>query len=534
VFNDLRYALRLTRKRPTATAVAVITLAIGVGANTAIFGIIRAVLLKPLPYADAKRLVLLAERWPMLPGPRPMSRLNYRDWAAQNTVFERIAAVTWGEATMSGGYEPVQVAGSLVSPAYFDVFGLHAALGRTFAPDEDQPGRDHVVVLSHRLWTSQFGTDPAVVGTPIRLDGETYTIIGVMPVGASVEFGFASGTAYNAHLDQLASRVQSLPAIRDVAFADSLPTEGSPFGKLFQVVGQLVVPYAARPLCGFKVVSPSYFSAVGLRLIEGRVLSDRDRDDAPLVVVINQAMARSYFRGVDPVGQRMLMRRNPIRGPAGTVDLDWTIVGVVADESVSPFGDRTAQPGVYVTREQYPRLDLAVVVRTTVHPTRVSDSLRRTISEVDPTQAITDIKAATQLEADDLSSDRLRSILLSAFAGIAVVIATLGLYGVIAYVVVQRTREIAIRAALGANAASLLGLVMRQGTAMIGWGLGAGLVISLVVTRLLKTFLFGVGPSDPRTMIVVAGVLSGVALAACYVPARRATGVDPIIVLKAE
>jgi putative ABC transport system permease protein len=228
------------------------------------------------------------------------------------------------------------------------------------------------------------------------------------------------------------------------------------------------------------------------------------------------------------------MRRNPIQGPVGTVDLDWTVVGIIADEGVSPFGDRTTQPAVYVTREQYPRLDLALVVRTTVDPTGVQNSIRKAISAVDATQAVTDIKTVVQLEADDVSSERLRSTLLSAFAAVAIVLATLGLYGVTAYAVVQRTREIGIRAALGASASSLLGLVMRQGTAMIGWGLGAGLVLSLIGTRLLKAFLFGIGPSDAKTMIVVGSVLSGVALVACYVPARRATMVDPLIVLKSE
>jgi putative ABC transport system permease protein len=303
---------------------------------------------------------------------------------------------------------------------------------------------------------------------------------------------------------------------------------------LFQIVGQPTVPYASRPMCGFKVVSPSYLAAVGLRLIEGRWLGNGDRDAAPLVVVINQAMARTYFRNIPPLGQRMLMRRNPIRGPAGTLDLDWTVVGIVVDEGVSPFDDRTAKPAVYVTREQYPRLNLALVVRTATNPAAWEDTIRRTVSAVDATQAVTDVKTLVQIEADDLSSDRLRSILLFAFAAVAVALATLGLYGVMAYSVTQRTREIGIRAALGANAASLLALVMRQGAVTIGWGLGTGLLLSFVSTRLLKTFLFGVGPVDPKTMIAVAGVLSAVALAACYVPARRATRVDPLILLKSE
>jgi putative ABC transport system permease protein len=188
VLNDLRYALRLIRNTPVASGIALLTVAIGVGANTAIFSIIRAVLLKPLPYADADRLVQISESWPSLPGPRPISRLNYYDWVAQSDVFERIAAVSWGSATVGTGDHPFWVDGSLVSPSYFDVFGLRAEIGRTFAPNEDQPGHDRVVVLSHRLWTSRFGGDRAIVGSAIRLDGELYTVIGVMPDGGRLHF----------------------------------------------------------------------------------------------------------------------------------------------------------------------------------------------------------------------------------------------------------------------------------------------------------------------------------------------------------
>src|SRR3984957_13818230 len=169
--SGFRYALRVMRKSPGTTIIAMLTVAIGVGANTAIFSVVRAVLLKPLPYADAGRLVSLNETWPNLPGPRPISRLNYLDWAAQNTVFESIAAVRWANATLSNGAQPVYVEARRVSASYFDVFGLRAAVGRTFARGEDQPGHAQVVVLSHRFWASQFGSDPAVIGRPVRLDG---------------------------------------------------------------------------------------------------------------------------------------------------------------------------------------------------------------------------------------------------------------------------------------------------------------------------------------------------------------------------
>jgi len=158
MIQDLQYALRLIRKSPGAAIVAVLTVAIGVGANTAIFSVIRAVLLSPLPYTDADRIVALAESWPNLSGPRPISKLNYRDWAQQNTVFELTAAARWWTVTLSSGDEPAFLVGSLVSPSYFDVFGLHAALGRTFAPGDDQPGHADV-----------RGTQPPVMGLAVRL-----------------------------------------------------------------------------------------------------------------------------------------------------------------------------------------------------------------------------------------------------------------------------------------------------------------------------------------------------------------------------
>jgi putative ABC transport system permease protein len=189
LFHDTRYAVRTLRKSPSFTSLAVLTLALGIGANAAIFSVIRAVLLKPPPYADADRLVRLSETRPNTPGySGAISAPNYLDWAQQNTVFEQMAAVTGGSATLSRGTtNPVFVEGRTVSASYFEVFGLRAALGRTFASDEGHPDKRHVVVLSHRLWTSQFGSNPAVIGEAIQLDSEMYTVIGVMPAGTGVD-----------------------------------------------------------------------------------------------------------------------------------------------------------------------------------------------------------------------------------------------------------------------------------------------------------------------------------------------------------
>jgi putative ABC transport system permease protein len=823
LLRDLGYALRGFRRQPAFTAVAVLTLAIGIGANTAIFSVVRTVLLEPRPYADADRLVTLNERWPQLPGPRPVSMMNYRDWAEQNTVFERIAAVSWGNVTVSGAGEPVYVNGATVSPAYFDVFGLRAEVGRTFAPDEDQPGRDRVVVLGHRLWVSHFGANPAIVGTAIRLDGQDYTVIGVMPARTSIEFldpqlwrpltfdalpsrasrslrqavarlrpgvtlvqaqtemqviaerlsveypdanrdygvvvraltrplglnveaslyllsgaaavvliiacvnlaglaltrggararevairlalgaartrlmrqfltehlvlgmsgglmgvavgyglvaamstaipttglraafppdtviavdgwvwlfavvlsavsglsfglaptlaatrqsltamvtsggvtgagwnrgrsrrflvatqiagtfvlvvsaamlvrgfvaltgrvesgfdstnvltaglptpvtRFQTAAALNAHLDEIGRRVQSLPAVRDVAFADSLPTQGAPYLTRFQIVGRATQSFLTRPLGGFKVVTPSYFRTVGLRLLAGRTLADADRDGAPFVVVVNETLARTFFAGRSAIGERLLMRRIPLEagtsaaGPARqrvvSADVAWTIVGVTADEGVDPFDDRVTEPTVYATREQHPRPNLALVVRTEIEPALLQESIRKTVSAFDPDQALSDLQPLDKLAPADVAPDRLRSLLFSAFAAIALALATLGLYGVVAHAVAQRTREIGIRVALGASRLDVGVLVIRQTMVVVAIGLGAGVALSWIVSPALKAFLYGVPAANLAWYAAVAGVLAGVSAIACYVPARHATRIDPLRALRVE
>ena len=189
VFQDVRFALRTLAKSPGFTLVSLLTLAIGIGANTAIFSFVDAVLLKPLPYADADRIVRVLEKPPKYPR-NGISTLNYLDWVHQNTVFDYMAAQTGGNLTLTGNGEPVQLSAGLVSAHYFDIFGMKAAIGRTFAPDEDQLGKDHVVVLSHVLWETRFGGDPSLVGRTIRLDNESYTVIGVLSAGSSFDRAF--------------------------------------------------------------------------------------------------------------------------------------------------------------------------------------------------------------------------------------------------------------------------------------------------------------------------------------------------------
>ncbi len=186
LLSDLRYAFRTLRKSPGFTVVALLTLAIGIGANTAIFSFVDSILLKPLPYPDAERIVRVLEK-PPGGGGNGISTLTFLDWRNQNTVFDSLAAQTGGDVTLTGRGEPVQLRASHVSAPYFDIFGIKAALGRTFAADEDQRGKEHVAVLSHVLWVSQFGADPALVGRTILLDGESYTVVGVLPEGGAFD-----------------------------------------------------------------------------------------------------------------------------------------------------------------------------------------------------------------------------------------------------------------------------------------------------------------------------------------------------------
>ncbi|MBV9504336.1 MAG: ABC transporter permease [Acidobacteriia bacterium] len=795
-------------KSPGFTVVSLLTLAIGIGSNTAIFSFVDAALLKPLPYADADRIVRVLEKRPD-GGPNGISTLNFLDWQRDGTVFESLAAQTGGAVTLTGLGEPVQLRGARVSAHYFDVFGVKPALGRAFAEGEDQLGKDHVVVLSHVLWQSQFGGDPGLLGRSIRLDGEPYTVIGILPAGSSFDRGFMQiwrplafkpenmtrnfhwmgavgklkaevtlkqaraqmdtigariahdypesnkgwgvavdrysevllgpnqrqslyilmgsvgmilligcanlanltlargaarerevairsalgagrrrlvrqfltenvmlstaggllgiGVGYvtmraieaavppysmpsevdvtldgrvllfslvlsivtgllfglapafgvtradlanslkeggrgtiggahgrfrtalvvvevtlafvlltgggllarsffhmlqadmgfdstnvitaglpisdkrypdpvrlNLYLRQILSNVQALPGVRIAAFTSALPTRGWGYGMPFQIAGQPLIDVSKRPAGFFKMVSSSYFSAIGMRLRRGRFLNERDSEGAPPAMVINETMGRKYFRNQDPIGKRILVQQIvPGKTQLGP-EIPWEVVGIVTDEVVTSLDDKTDPGGMYVNYEQSPAYFGGLVVRAAHDPAVLGTALRTAVYGADKDQPLTDIKTLEQLKAESVASDRLLSVLLMVFGGIALLLAAIGIYGVMSYSVAHRTGEMGIRAALGASPASLLGLILRHGLAISGAGLLLGLGGGLALPRLMAAFLFGLGAWDPLTLALVAGILGAVALLACYLPARRATKIDPLTALRYE
>jgi putative ABC transport system permease protein len=271
-----------------------------------------------------------------------------------------------------------------------------------------------------------------------------------------------------------------------------------------------------------------------MKLQKGRPLGEHDRKGAPPVAVINETMQRLYFKDEDPIGKRILVQEIvPGKTQLGP-EIPWEIVGVVADEKVNNIDGRGDNPGMYVSNSQSPVYFQALVIRAAVNPAGLTQALSRAVHEVNKDQTLTEIKTLDRIKAESMASNRLRSTLLTVFASIAVLLAAIGIYGVISYSVEQRTREIGIRAALGASRSDLLRLILRHGMLMAVIGLVLGFGGAYWLTRLLANLLFGVGARDPFTIGVVASILTCVALLACYIPARRATKVDPMVALRYE
>jgi|SoiMethySBSTD1v2_1073268.scaffolds.fasta_scaffold04283_5 putative ABC transport system permease protein len=806
--KELRHSVRTLRQSPGFTAVAILTLAIGIGANTAIFSFVDAMLLKPLPYPDADRIVRVMEKPPR--GARNgISTLNFLDWQRDNTVFDFMSAQTGDAVTLTGGSEPIQLRGALVSAGYFKVFGAEPELGRTFLPGEDELGKHHVAVISHAVWASQFGSDPSIATRTVLLNNEPHTIVGVLParsafdrapvqiwrplafrpsnmtrdfhwmisfarlkdgvtlaqaranmdaigkriendfpasnkgwgvvvepyaetlinpqartiillllsstgfllligcanlanlalargvsrerevvvraslgagrwdlirqfltenvllsicgglfglaigyglmkamglmlppftlpreVNASIDarvllfalivsiatgmlFGMApalqatkpdlaaamkeegrgsSGGAgrrrlrdslivaeialafmllvvsglmmrsflgllnidagfdsnnlltmrlpatieqfpepeqMNRYLREVRTAVEAVPGVRETAYSCAAPMQGTCYGMPMQVASKPRVDVANRDGGFYKVVSPSYFSALGIKPIKGRLLADTDTSNSPPVLVMNERLANRYFPKEDPIGQRILIQKIvPGKTELGD-DIAWEVVGVIGDEKIGGPED-VQSAGVYVSNEQTPVYGMVLNIRASVNPLTLQQPITAAIRSVNKDQAISDIRSVDQIRDQSMGGRRLVSVLLGTFATVALVLAGLGIYGVISYNVAQRTREMGIRAALGATERSLLRLILDRGVRLTLVGLAIGTGGAIALTRLMATLLFGVGARDPLTMVSVGVILAGVAIIASYVPARRATRVDPVVALRYE
>jgi putative ABC transport system permease protein len=808
VLRDLRQSIRRLRHSPGFSVVVIATVALAVGANTAMFSLVNALFLRPLPYPDPHRIVRILERHPN-GGINSISTLNYLDWTGQNSAFESIAAEAGWNPTLTGGEEAVVIRGARATADYFDIFGVKPALGRTFRTGDDQPGNDRVVLLSHRLWVSRFGSDSTMVGRQIRLDGEGHTVIGILPgsgpfdraaaqiwkplafqpsdmtrdfrwlgatgklktgvaldqararmdvigrrlaraypesntgwgiavdrlqdvligpglrnavtilfvatafvlligcanlanlalarsisregdmvvraaLGATrrqlirlvlienvvlstaggiagvvigyvlmrwirslippsalppamdismdvpvllftmlvavatgllfglapasqlvnrnllgtlkqgglgtmagtrgrrlrhalvvaevafvfmllvasgllirsffklldVDLGFTATNVLtagvpinqsqhrdplelNAYVKAIRAAVKAVPGVRETAVTTALPLQGWGYGVPYAVAGRALARPANRRPAFFKIVSPSYFAALDIQLRAGRLLTEDDTSGRPPVTVINERLARREFPNENPIGHRILVRRLVPGTTTLGEEVAWEIVGVVAGEKVTGLGDEISG-GMYVSDQQNPSYALALVVRTSVPPQSVERAVRAAVAGVDKDQALSDVRTLEQIVAQSMLGTRTASSILAAFAGMALVLAAVGIYGVVAYTAAQRTNEMGVRAALGADAGDLRTLILRGGFGLIAGGLVLGVGASLAASRVMSSLLYGAEPNDPLTMGLVAVALLVVGGLACALAAWRMTNADPMEALRRQ
>ena len=347
---------------------------------------------------------------------------------------------------------------------------------------------------------------------------------------------FTNSTALTNYLRDVALKIESVPGVRSAAITDKPPMEGYANGAPFLIEGREQLPYARRPVCGFKVVGPSYFDTVGMKLLRGRSLAESDLAGAAPVTVINETMAKTYFQGEDPIGKRILIRQLVFGQAARGQEIPWTVVGIIKDEKVGGKFFRFGQdfPVVYVTFYQSPYARNSVVVRAAMDPLLLSRSIEQAIWQVNKSQAVANIETLEEIKSQSVAPARLRTALLAIFAGIALLLAAVGIYGVVSYSVAQRAHEMAIRSALGASRADLLHLVVGKTMLIVLTGLALGVAAALALTRVLASLLYESGPADRLMWVAAAALLASVALLACYFPARRAARLDPIAVLRAE
>ncbi len=338
---------------------------------------------------------------------------------------------------------------------------------------------------------------------------------------------FREDAQYTTFYRDVAERVAVLPGVESVGFINTLPLVKGPTSGI-QFEGRSPLRRDQRPSVNYRSVSPDYFRAAGIAVVKGRVPDARDTDAAPLVLAVNQALARRDFPNEDPVGKRISYGIGPDGQPL------WKeIVGVVADVRSEEPG-REAAPEIYVPYLQDPFAGVSYVVRSTIEPESLVPGVREAVRALDRAQPVAEVRTLEQLVGESVAQPRFNSLVLALFACMALVLAAAGIYGVMSYAVTQRTHEIGIRIALGAQHGDVLRMVVGRGMLLALAGVGLGLLCAFALTRVMASLLYGVTATDPLTFAGVALLLTLVALLASYLPARRATKVDPMVALRYE
>jgi putative ABC transport system permease protein len=313
-----------------------------------------------------------------------------------------------------------------------------------------------------------------------------------------------------------------IPGVHNAAISNALPVNGPSIGYFFNIEGRPALEPAKAPTFFLYSISPSYLETLGIPIIRGRALTPEDTAATQPVAVINETMAHRFWPNEDPIGRHLIYSRESV---------NVEIVGVTADVKVTGLGDNNPYNQLYVPYRQRPFLTMWLITRG---PSSIASAARREILAVDADQPVAAVRTMDEVIANSVSQPRLRTTLIGAFAALALILAVIGIAGVVAWSVSQRTNEIGIRMALGAQPSNILAMVVRQAFTMIGIGQLIGLVGAFALTRVLASFLFGISPEDPLTFAGVALLLALIALTACAVAARRALRIDPVEALRRE
>jgi putative ABC transport system permease protein len=802
LFRDVRFGFRILRKNPGFAAVAILTLALGIGANTAIFSVVYGALLAPLPMPHPEQLVMV---WSEVGGRNVVSPGDFLDWKRQNSVFQNL--IGWDEYTFSLAVDgrPEALQTRIMTPGFFSMQGIPVALGRDFVAEEGQPGNEHVVILTNRLWRERFGSDPQILGRQVRLNAEQYSVVGVlaagMPdryetqifvpmalrpdqitherhwmvvmgrmkpgvtlqqanadmdgvarriaetypksnkgwgvrveplknnftsrdtikdlwllmgavgfvlliacvnvanlllargtvrkkeaalraslgatrwqlfsqflsegialalIGGALGIGLAamllkvivvllpqysvpteadirlslpvllfsltatilagmlcgcapalqttqwnlnetlkeggrSGSGAGRHglrralvvaefalaltllagaglvihsfwkltrvelgfrqdhiltfalpvgfdrfprpeqitaFDRsLLERISALPGISAATASSGTPILWTGYGMDFHIAGQPVADPSALPSAGFTMVTPEYFRTFGIQVTQGRGFTEQDVAGSLPVAMVNEAFVKQYLSDTDPLKQRVVVRQlgQATLGPP----IEWNVVGVYHDVHNRSVR-RESSPEISVPFWQSPLPWVQISVRTAGDPGGMANCITAAVRSVDPDLALDQVRTMDQLVDESLAGDRFVTWLFAGFAGVALVLAAIGIYGVMSFAVAQRTHEIGLRMALGAGSREVLAMVLREGMLLAAAGLVLGLGGAYFVGRTMKSILYGVSAVDPVAIGAVGGVLLLSAVLACYLPARRATRVDAMVALRYE
>ena len=803
--QDLRYALRMLWKYKSFTVVAVVALGLGIGANTTIFSGVNALLLHPFNFKDADRLVVVWERPPGTTFRNSIAPANFLAMREQNTSFSHVAVYNNYSVNLTEGDKPERLEVATVSPELFVALDAHAALGRTFAPEEEQEGKDKVVILTHGFWKRRFASDPAVINRTLMLNGEPRTIVGVMPqdfnfppteydilrpftitdterqergshyvrmlgrlkpgvsfeqadaelgaiasrltaqypeynsnrtfaveslqasyvrgprpgllvllgaacfvlllacanvanlllvraaarqkeiairmalgasryrlvrqlltesvllaliggalgllfavwgidlmtagipaslsrylpgwknvgidvpvflftLGVSVltgvvfgltpalqatkmnfneglkEGGRTSGGGFRHNIlrsvlivaevaisltlligaglmtksfinilkvepgfkpqsvlvtdvtlprkkyeakparvnfyQQVLERVAALPGVQQAGAVNIVPLSRNNSDAAFFIVGRQRPERGREPQANFRTVSPDYLELMGIPLRSGRYISPRDRADSPRVILINENLAKRFFTTEDPIGKRLNFGSDDDKD-------NYEIIGVVGNIKHESLTEDT-EPEVYVPFTQEPWFGMSILVRSAGDPLQLAGAVQQEILAVDKDQPVYNARLMERVVSESLAPQRVVMGMLGVFALIALVLAAVGIYAVMSYAVSQRTHEIGIRMALGAQPKDILKMIVGQGMLLTVVGVALGLVASYGLMQAMTRILFGVTATDPVTFTGISLLLMLVAFLANYIPARRATKVDPMIALRYE